>query len=205
LVGVKFKGGCVNLDITNLNQEDEHLALDPVLEKKVQILVELRKYKLLGQEEEKEGARFIVADADGKKMLVWAIPAVETVGVRYVNQLAKDMKTKEIDRGIIVSNGRYTQSSQSAAHKNKIELLPAIFPSFNIFEHSLVPKHEVLTPEEKAAVLAQYRVEAYHLPRIRLSDPVIRVIGARSGDLIKITRKSATAGEYVTYRYVVDG
>ncbi len=181
------------------------MTLDTLLEKKVQVLVKLRKYKLRGREEDKDGALFIVENADGKKILVWAIQGLETVGVRYVTQLAKNIKTRELDGGIVVSTGRYTQSSKSMAHKSKIELLPAIFPSFNIFDHYLVPKHEVLTPEEKAAVLEEYRVKAYYLPRIRVSDPVIKVIGAIPGDLVKITRKSPTAGEHVTYRYVVDG
>ncbi|MEM2110670.1 MAG: DNA-directed RNA polymerase subunit H [Candidatus Bathyarchaeia archaeon] len=83
--------------------------------------------------------------------------------------------------------------------------MPPEFPSFDIFKHELVPKHEILTPEEKAKVLEQYRVEVYQLPRIRTTDPVVRVIGAKPGDLIKIIRKSPTAGEHISYRYVVEG
>ncbi|MCW4020154.1 MAG: DNA-directed RNA polymerase subunit H [Candidatus Bathyarchaeota archaeon] len=83
--------------------------------------------------------------------------------------------------------------------------MPTSFPSFNIFDHYLVPKHEILTPEEKEEILQKYRVEPYKLPLIRTSDPIARVIGAKAGDLIKITRQSPTAGEYVTYRYVAEG
>ncbi|MEM2130041.1 MAG: DNA-directed RNA polymerase subunit H [Candidatus Bathyarchaeia archaeon] len=83
--------------------------------------------------------------------------------------------------------------------------MPPNFPSFNIFSHNLVPKHEILSPEEKEAVLKEYRVQPYQLPLLRTSDPISKVIGARAGDLVKITRKSLTAGEYVSYRYVVEG
>lgn len=181
------------------------MALDTVLERKVQVLIELRKYKLLEREEGKEGTFFTVETSQGKKLLIWAIPISDAIGVRYINQLPKHIKAKNLDGGIIIANGRYTQSTRAAARKYDVELIPPEFPSFDIFKHELVPKHEILTPEEKAKVLEQYRVEVYQLPRIRTTDPVVRVIGAKPGDLIKIIRKSPTAGEHISYRYVVEG
>ena len=75
--------------------------------------------------------------------------------------------------------------------------------SFNILEHELVPKHEVLPPEEALAVLRDLGVKPEQLPWIRASDPVARAIGARPGDIIRIYRKSPTAGTVIVYRYVV--
>ncbi|MEM2272751.1 MAG: DNA-directed RNA polymerase subunit H [Candidatus Bathyarchaeia archaeon] len=83
--------------------------------------------------------------------------------------------------------------------------MPQDFPSFNIFKHYLVPRHEILSPEERQALLEKYRVEPYKLPRIKASDPAIRLIGAKPGDIVKIIRRSPTAGESVYYRYVVEG
>ncbi|MEM2912558.1 MAG: DNA-directed RNA polymerase subunit H [Candidatus Bathyarchaeia archaeon] len=80
-----------------------------------------------------------------------------------------------------------------------------MFPSFNIFDHVLVPKHEILSQEEREKVLAQYSINPYQLPRILASDSAVKAIGGKPGDIIKITRKSPTAGEYVAYRYVVEG
>jgi len=74
-----------------------------------------------------------------------------------------------------------------------------------ILEHELVPKHEVLPPEEALKVLKKLGVTPDKLPWIRASDPVARAIGAKPGDIVKITRKSPTAGEIVVYRYVVPG
>ncbi|MEM1689650.1 MAG: DNA-directed RNA polymerase subunit H [Candidatus Hadarchaeales archaeon] len=74
-----------------------------------------------------------------------------------------------------------------------------------ITKHRLVPKHEVLSQEEAKEVLERYRVEPHQLPLLLSSDPVAKAIGAKPGDIVKITRKSPTAGEIVIYRYVVEG
>ncbi|MEM0035243.1 MAG: DNA-directed RNA polymerase subunit H [Desulfurococcus sp.] len=73
----------------------------------------------------------------------------------------------------------------------------------NILEHELVPKHETLTPEEAYEVLKKLGVEPWQLPWISINDPVIKAIGAKPGDIVRIIRKSPTAGEFVTYRYVI--
>ena len=42
------------------------------------------------------------------------------------------------------------------------------------------------------------------MPQIESGDPAVKAIGAKPGDILKITRKSTTAGEHITYRYVVE-
>ena len=77
-------------------------------------------------------------------------------------------------------------------------------PSYNIFEHELVPKHILLKPEEASKILEQYHIKPYQLPYIKSSDPAARKVGAKTGDIIKVIRKSPTAGESDFYRYVVE-
>ena len=48
------------------------------------------------------------------------------------------------------------------------------------------------------------RKEPTELPLIFVTDPAILGLGVKPGDMIKITRKSATAGESFYYRYVVE-
>ncbi len=75
--------------------------------------------------------------------------------------------------------------------------------TFNILDHELVPKHEVLSEEEKKRVLEKFKITEEKLPKILESDPVVKKINAKVGDVIKITRKSPVKKESVYYRIVV--
>ena len=74
---------------------------------------------------------------------------------------------------------------------------------FTVSTHQLVPKHEVLTKDETKEVLEMFGVEKEQLPKILDSDPVCNEIGAKRNDILRILRKSETAGESVYYRVVV--
>ena len=71
-------------------------------------------------------------------------------------------------------------------------------------EHILVPKHEIMTKKEAEEVLKKYHCRTTDLPLIFANDRAIQRLGVKPGDMIKITRKSATAGESFYYRYVVE-
>jgi len=175
-------------------------------EKKAEVLIKLRGYKKLSKKkiEYKNAFGFSVKTPEGKS-LIYCVPSHGTVGVAYVNQLAKVMEEEKLERAIVVTSGRYTQAAQKKARKGGIELIPRIFPIFDIFDHELVPKHEILLLEEREQLLSKYRVQPYQLPRIKTSDPAVKAIGAKAGDIVKIIRDSTTAGKYMAYRYVVEG
>ncbi len=73
-----------------------------------------------------------------------------------------------------------------------------------VLNHELVPKHEILSEEETRELLETLNITKEQLPKILSKDPVVRILGAKPGDVIKITRKSPTAGEAVYYRVVVE-
>lgn len=173
-------------------------------EEKVAVLIKLRGYKLLKREEYKNAIGFFVKTSIGKS-LMFCVPSQGTVGVAYINQLVKIMEEEKLESGIVVTSGRYTQAAKKKARKNKIELIPRIFPAFDIFTHELVPKHEILPPDEREGLLTKYRVQPYQLPKIRTTDPAVKAIGAKAGDVLKIIRESETSGKYIAYRYVVEG
>ena len=179
-------------------------SAESLVEKKAKILIKLRNYQVLETKEYKN-ATGIFVKTPKRKFMVYCIPSESTVGVAYVNQLAKILTDEEMERAVVVTNGRYTQAARKKARKHGIELIPRIFPAFNLFDHVLVPKHEILSSKEREELLAKYRVEPYQLPRIRISDPAVIAIGAKAGDVVKVVRNSPTAGEYLAYRYVVPG
>jgi DNA-directed RNA polymerase subunit H (RpoH/RPB5) len=176
----------------------------PPEEEKAKVLIELRHYKLLKRKEYKNGKGLFVKTPRGK-VLMFLVSTKGTVGVMYVNQLMKALEEENLESGIIVTSGRYTQAAKKKAAANNIELIPRIFPAFNLFTHELVPKHEILTPNEREELLAKYRIQPYQMPKIWLSDPAVRAVGAQIGDVVRIVRDSTTAGEYIAYRYVVEG
>ena len=79
-------------------------------------------------------------------------------------------------------------------------------PKINILNHALVPKHVILTGEQKKKVLKMYGIKKLNqFPKIFKSDPVIGLLKAKPGDLVEITRKNDVTGESAYYRIVVEG
>ena len=80
--------------------------------------------------------------------------------------------------------------------------------------HHLVPPHELLTEEEGARVLAEIATSVERLPKILVTDPGLKTdpkyVAAReareplAGRLVRVRRPSATAGESIAYRVLID-
>jgi len=178
---------------------------ETVEERKAEVLIKLRKYKLISKEEYEGAFAYVVEMPEEKATaIVWCILESATVGITAMNTLYKVMKEKEIDRAIVVTEGRYTHAVKTGAKKKNVELLLKSFPVFDIFEHDLVPMHEILTEKEKTQLLEKYKVKPYQIPQIKSTDPAVKAIGAKPGDILRIIRKSSTAGRHVSYRYVVE-
>ncbi len=70
-------------------------------------------------------------------------------------------------------------------------------------EHYLVPKHAILTKEEAAKVLEKLDIQKISLlSKIKKSDPAIKKMKPKRGDIVRIERTSRTAGETIYYRRV---
>ena len=78
-------------------------------------------------------------------------------------------------------------------------------PDFSANNHFLVPKHELIDKKDVKNILEKVNASIEQFPYILASDPAIKNIGAKTGDLIKITRDSQTAGGISYYRFVVQG
>ena len=79
---------------------------------------------------------------------------------------------------------------------------------FNVLEHKLVPEHHLLSPAEANEVLKRLKVTRDQLPKIRKTDPVIRVLEKihgpiEEGSLVRVLRLTETAGVSEAYRLVI--
>ncbi len=74
---------------------------------------------------------------------------------------------------------------------------------FKVSQHILVPKHIKLSEKDKKELLEEYHISLKELPKINKKDPAIQQLDIKKGDVIKIIRKSPSAGEAVFYRVVV--
>lgn len=75
---------------------------------------------------------------------------------------------------------------------------------FKVDKHTLTPKHLKLGEKDKTQLLEKYQVTSKELPKILKTDAAMRELEAKPGDIIKIIRKSPTAGESIFYRVVLD-
>ena len=75
---------------------------------------------------------------------------------------------------------------------------------FNVKDHILVPKHTKVNEKERKELLEKYSTTLREFPKILITDPAIQDLSVKEGDLIKVERQSATAGQTLFYRRVVN-
>lgn len=74
----------------------------------------------------------------------------------------------------------------------------------DIAQHVLVPHHTILPRGDVDELLKGLMIKSrLQLPSILESDAMARYIGAHPGDVVRIERKSPTAGETLFYRHCV--
>jgi len=127
------------------------------------------------------------------------------IGIKHLRAFASLLHERNFASGIFITGAPVTTSAlkQAASLPIGIEVFHEQDLLVNITRHELVPKHVLLSPEEKKALLERYRLKETQLPRIRIEDPVAKYLGLRRGQVVKIIRKSETAGRYASYRWVI--
>ncbi|XP_020592510.1 DNA-directed RNA polymerases II and IV subunit 5A-like [Phalaenopsis equestris] len=131
-------------------------------------------------------------------------PNEPKLNVSVTRRYAERMRSEKIFRGIIVVQEVPTPHAKHAiedlSQKYYLEVFLDAELLVNVNNHMLVPKHEVLSNEEKKELLKRYTVKETQLPKMMSNDPIAKYLGIRRGQVVKITRKSETAGIYITYR-----
>ena len=173
-----------------------------VEEKRAALIIKYRKIKVDSVEKDEDRIVYRMSRGD-EKYIMHVLLGKKTIGIAYIRELRDKVNEEEATGGLIVGDGKYTYSARSSAPEMRIELIPPTLPTFDIFEHDLVPLHEVVSQEERKELSKKYHAEPFQFPWIKSVDPIAIILGAKPGDVVRITQKSETAGKYETYRYVV--
>ncbi|KAI9321767.1 RNA polymerase Rpb5, C-terminal domain-containing protein [Dichotomocladium elegans] len=151
---------------------------------------------------------FIVQKKDDPtdQLLVF-FPKEKSVGVKTLRGYVDRMAQQQIPKAICIFQQSLTTSAakvfQTLSSRHTFEFFQENELLVNITHHVLVPKHEVLSAEQKEVLLQRYRLKETQLPRIQHTDPVARYYGLKRGQVVKILRESETAGRYVSYRLCI--
>jgi DNA-directed RNA polymerase I, II, and III subunit RPABC1 len=144
---------------------------------------------------------------DPSRRVIVFFPEASKVGVKEIKEMAEKMREEAVHRAVLVVASNLTPFARSVVADMGGKVAMEVFTEpellVNVTKHMLVPSHRVLTADEKATLLARYKVQESQLPRIQLSDPVARYYGLERGQVVRIVRPSETAGRYVTYRWCV--
>ena len=137
----------------------------------------------------------------------------DKIGVKPIKSYVLRMEKEHITRAILVLKKGITTFARRILHemshpadpsapRRHIELFEDVELLVDITQHAFVPKHVVLSDDEKQALLVRYKLKETQLPRMQQVDPIARYFGLTKGQVVKIIRPSETAGRYVTYRLV---
>lgn len=161
---------------------------------------------------EKEQLDILVSNEGGKKCFVkYFLDRALREG--HIHDLVDELIQNEniletTDDIIIVSKSPANQTIQKTVKylfDSKgifVSIYPIMCLQYNVLEHDLVPKHEVVTNKEK--VFRTFNIkDNSHVPEISRFDAVALAIGLRPTELCKIYRKSKTAIESEYYRICV--
>lgn len=154
---------------------------------------------------------FLVDHKDEKDKQLYVYHHIDTKNfskkdlVNLGKMIKDDYPTKITNVILIVDDNptsQITKELTTQEYKNfEIFLLKELL--INISKHKYQPKFEILTKEESEKVFKENGFNAVNCPTMLSTDPIAKYYGMKTGQLIKITRHSATTGESIYYRIVV--
>jgi DNA-directed RNA polymerase I, II, and III subunit RPABC1 len=121
--------------------------------------------------------------------------ADENVGMKQLRDYMSHLVNGSFHSGIMVTVKPMTgmairllrgATSITDGPKGGVEVFVEQDLLVNITKHELVPKHVLLSDEEKQQLLQRYRLKQTQLPRIQSTDPVAKYLGLRRGSVVKI-------------------
>jgi DNA-directed RNA polymerase subunit H (RpoH/RPB5) len=145
-----------------------------------------------------------------KKMIVLFADDAN-IGKQQILNYVQKFEDLDADAGILVIKNDFDNSRKpitSIAESvlrgldTPIEIFEDCELVFNIFDHVLQPQFTLVHASEHAAIFSTF-ANWDKLPRIRTTDPVVRLLGAKSRDIIRVENIVETSGTQINYLCVL--
>ena len=144
-----------------------------------------------------QSTKIIVTDKKDKIVHVYFFN--EKMGVNEIKLLFEELKNDKVTHFIFITKNKLTSYAVKEMKKYEKNMEIEIFYNdemlFNITEHILVPKHELLTLEENKLFIQKIGKK---IPYIKRTDKVCRYYNGKIDQIFRIYRKSD-----IYYRIVV--
>jgi DNA-directed RNA polymerase subunit H (RpoH/RPB5) len=133
-----------------------------------------------------------IEDKDSENVEVIVMSYAPVMDAHHAIALKQYMKLKE----------EPNEKGEKVRRKLRVSFFCIDVLVVNPLKHVLVPKHEIVPEEQHKELMASMYITAKSkFPEIKFhADPIARCIGAVPGDIVKITRPSASSGETIIYR-----
>lgn len=115
----------------------------------------------------------------------------EVLSWANLRALVDYMACAKFYRCLLLTERKLTSSASDFLQASSDRAIVEVFqtPFRNLPDHSLVPRHERLQPDEEVALLKRHSAQRTSFSRILVSDPIARYFAFPAGSLIKVTRK----------------
>jgi DNA-directed RNA polymerase I, II, and III subunit RPABC1 len=157
-----------------------------IVKKNLNDMLKDRDYKFI--EKDDEEGYWIYYKKNKKNVIIFFANDQEKVGVDYVKNVITKTEDKEIPHLILISSNKLTSHANKhiLLYPMKIEFFLYDELKFNITNHSLVPKHVLLSDKESCEIIEYYGKK--NLPQIKHRDIVSRYFNAEVGQVFRIYR-----------------
>jgi DNA-directed RNA polymerase I, II, and III subunit RPABC1 len=130
------------------------------------------------------------------------------VGINSVKNISSYMENYDVNHAIVLYNNNITVFAKNEIKSlqkegKEIELFLYTELIYNITKHMLVPRHILMTNEEKKVIMKKYKVTDQQVPQVLRTDPVARYFNAKPGQMFKIIRDSNITYKSISYRVVI--
>lgn len=147
---------------------------------------------------------------DGTKCGVYYadIPKKSSLGKDELCIFLNYLDEYKIKNGILITSKKLSPGAEKSrkglvAYNIQIYLYNELL--FDPTEHYMVPKHELLSPSEVSQLLMNNNINVNDMPLIKKTDTIVRYLGAKTGDIIRIHRINMINGismKNIVYRLV---